>query len=227
MLIELTEIEARILGSLVEKALTTPEQYPLSYNALVHACNQKTSRDPVMQLDETAAGKGLHGLTQKGLAERCHEPGSRVPRFRHRIEVLLQSEDPKRIGAVCVLLLRGPQTPGEIKSRSERLCSFTSTAEVEALLQDLAAKADGPLVVKLPRQPGQKESRYRHLFCPMAPESRCHTLLDRAPEAAASAPSAAVKADPPGDRLAALEKRVAALEEAERRRRPLSDRPAS
>ncbi|MBI5625462.1 MAG: YceH family protein [Elusimicrobia bacterium] len=207
MLIELTEIEARVLGSLVEKALTTPEQYPLSYNALLNACNQKTSRDPVMQLDETVLGKGLHGLLQKGLAERCQEPGSRVPRFGHRIHVLLQSEDPKQIGAMTILLLRGPQTPGEIKNRSERLCSFASTVEVDAMLQEFAARSDGALVSKLPRQPGQKEARYRHLFCPASPEHAA------APSPAGPAALAGpAKAEPSSDRLAALEKRVEALE---------------
>ncbi|MFA6317023.1 MAG: YceH family protein [Elusimicrobiota bacterium] len=199
MIIELTEIEARILGSLVEKGLTTPEQYPLSYNALLNACNQKTSRDPVMQLDEDAMGKGLHSLLQKGLAERCQEPGSRVPRFRHRIHVLLQSEDPKQIGAMTILLLRGPQTPGEIKNRSERLCAFTSTVEVDSVLQEFATRADGALVVKLPRQPGQKEARYRHLFCPASPE-----------HAAPVSPEG--QAAPALDRLSALEARVGALE---------------
>jgi uncharacterized protein len=200
MIPQLTEIEARVLGCLVEKSLTTPELYPLTMNSLVNACNQKTSRDPVMTLDEETAGKGLFSLLHQNFAERVTEPGSRVPKFRHKIENLLGGSDPKLVGAVCVLLLRGPQTPGEIKGRTDRLCKFESTAEVEALLQDLASRADGPMVAKLARQPGQKETRYRHLFSGAAPEH------------APAAPDAAPAAPAEGDRLAALEKRVAALE---------------
>jgi uncharacterized protein YceH (UPF0502 family) len=199
MPMQLSEIEARVLGSLVEKSLTTPDQYPLSLNALVNACNQKTSRDPVMSLDEAAVGQGLHSLLEKSLAGRLHEPGSRVPKFMHHVEFLLSGADAKAIAAVCVLLLRGAQTPGEIKTRTDRLCEFASTAEVEALLQDLSAREE-PWVAKLPRQPGQKELRYRHLFSG-----------DPAPAAAAPAPVAA-QAPVPADRLALLEKRVEALE---------------
>src|SRR5262245_42694179 len=124
---QLTDVEARILGSLVEKSLTTPEQYPLTLNALVNACTQKPSREPVMELDEAAVGQGLHTLLDKGLAGRG--TGSRVPRFTHNIGALIDGADPKVIGAVCVLLLRGAQTPGEIKNRTDRLCVFESTGE--------------------------------------------------------------------------------------------------
>lgn len=195
MPIQLNDVEARVLGSLVEKSLTTPDLYPLTYNSIIAACNQKTSREPVMELDHDAAGAGLHSLLEKNLAERVNEAGARVPKFRHRIEDLVGGFDPKVVGVVCVLLLRGPQTPGELKSRTERLCKFESTAEVESLLQDLAARPE-PLVAKLPRQPGQKETRYRHLFSGEAP--------------APAASQAAVAVQP--DRLAELEKRVAALE---------------
>jgi hypothetical protein len=198
MVLTLNDVEARILGALVEKSLTTPDLYPLSLNGLVNACNQKTSRDPVMNLDEAAAGQGLHSLLEKSLAGRIHEPGSRVPKFLHHIEMLLTGADAKTIATICVLLLRGPQTPGELKTRTDRLCEFTSSAEVDSLLQDLAARPE-PWVAKLPRQPGQKEVRYRHLF-------------SGAPAEAAAAPAEAVPVPVQADRLSALEKRVEALE---------------
>lgn len=201
MLLQLNEIEARVLGSLVEKSLTTPDLYPLSLNSLVNACNQKSSRDPVMSLDEAAVGKGLFTLLDRGLAQRFHEPGSRVPKFLHCIGTLLAGADAKQIGTICVLLLRGPQTAGEVKTRTDRLCDFTSSAEVESLLQDLAAKPE-PWVAKIPRQPGQKEGRYQHLFSGVIAHS-VHVISRPAPAAAIS---------PASDRLAQLEKRVEALE---------------
>lgn len=198
MPIQLNDVEARILGSLVEKSLATPENYPLSLNALINACNQKTSREPVTALDEAAVGRGLHALLEKGLAERRFEPGSRVPKFLHHVEALLPLADVKQVATLCVLLLRGPQTAGEIKARTDRLCKLESTAEAEALLQDLAARADGPFAVKLPKQPGQKEARYQHLFS----------------GAPAPAASPADSAPAPADRLALLEKRIETLEAA-------------
>lgn len=199
MPITLNEVEARVLGCLVEKSLTTPELYPLTLNSIVSACNQKTSRDPVMNLDDKAVGQGLFTLMDKGLAERCHEPGDRVPKFRHHVEVLLGGQDPKEIGAICVLLLRGPQTPGEIKTRGERLCRFESTAEVESVLQTLSARDGGPFVARMERLPGQKEARYRHLFA--GAEAPATAPRDCAPQPA-----------PADDRVARLEKRVEALE---------------
>jgi len=199
----LDEIEARVLGCLIEKSVTTPELYPLTLNALVNACNQKSSREPVMTLDYGAAQRGLDSLIAKGYAARRYEPGGRAEKFGHRAEVLLGTEDAKTIGLICVLLLRGAQTVGELKTRTERLCSFADIAEVDALLQQLTARADGPIVERLPRQPGQKEARWRHLFTPVSAAAE-------APAAAASQPAAAA----PGleQRLAALEERVAALE---------------
>lgn len=198
---ELNEIEARVLGSLVEKSLTTPDLYPLTLNSLVLACSQKTSRDPVMTLEEAAVGSGLHTLIEKSLAGRLHEPGGRVPKFMHHIEMLLSGADDKTVAVICVLLLRGPQTPGELKTRTDRLCRFASAAEVESLLQDLAARPE-PWVARLPRQAGQKEVRYRHLF-------------SGAPAPSATpvpAAAAAAVAPVPDDRLTLLEKRVEALE---------------
>jgi len=203
MLTELTPVEARVLGSLVEKSLTTREQYPLTFNALLNACNQKTSREPVMELDTDAMGKAVQTLIDKNLAERVQAPGDRVPKFRHNIVNLVNSGDAKITGIITVLLLRGPQTPGEIKGRTDRLCEFTGTAEVEGLMQELCARPENAFVARQPRQPGQKESRYYHLFSGAAPAAQ-----------AASAAQTASPAPAPGqpDRLALLEKRVEALE---------------
>ncbi|OIO04184.1 MAG: hypothetical protein AUJ51_02285 [Elusimicrobia bacterium CG1_02_56_21] len=197
MLTELNIIEARVLGSLVEKSLTTREQYPLTFNSLLNACNQKTSREPVMELDTDAMGKAVQSLMEKGLIDRLQAPGDRVPKFRHNIDRLLNSADPKLIGAITVLLLRGPQTPGEIKGRTDRLCEFNGTAEVEGLLQELCARAEDPFVARLPRQSGQKEARYQHLFSGAVPAAQ------------AGMPAAASAGV---DRLAGLEKRLEALE---------------
>ncbi len=197
MLTELTPIEARVLGSLVEKSLTTREQYPLTFNAILNACNQKTSREPVMDLDTDALGRAVQTLIEKSLVERLQAPGGRVPKFRHNIDRLLNSADAKLIGVITVLLLRGPQTPGEIKVRTDRLCEFTGTAEVEGLLQELCARAEDPIVARLPRQAGQKETRYQHLFSGAAPAAEAETY--------AAVPDSS-------ESLARLEKRVEALE---------------
>jgi uncharacterized protein YceH (UPF0502 family) len=210
----LNDIEARILGSLVEKSLATPEQYPLSLKALTAACNQKTSREPVMELDEALVGKSLYPLIQRGLVEQRFELGSRVPKFSHQIHLLIKTQDPKVVGAACVLLLRGPQTPGEIKGRTERLCEFVSTAEAEALLQSLTT-AEDPLVTRLPRQPGQKESRYRHLFSgPAAGDTASAEPSRRAPAESTAPPHATAPSASGDERIARLEKRVDALEAA-------------
>jgi|CXWL01.1.fsa_nt_gi uncharacterized protein YceH (UPF0502 family) len=208
-MISLTDIEARVLGALVEKSLTTPESYPLTLNSLVLACNQKTSRDPVMNLEEGEAAQGLHTLIERSLAGRLHEPGSRVPKFIHHAEIMLEGADAKTIAAICVLLLRGAQTAGEIKTRTNRLCEFASVAEVESLLQSLAQRPE-PWIVKLPRQPGQKETRYRQLFSG-PPAEAAATAFTAAPVSQAAAPSVTA------DRLAALESRVKTLEEAVQR----------
>jgi hypothetical protein len=197
MIVELGEAQARVLGALIEKSLTTPDQYPLSLNSLILACNQKTSRDPVMNLDEATVGAALHFLLEKSLAGRLHEAGSRVPKFMHHVEMLLTGADDKTIAVLCVLLLRGAQTAGELKTRTDRMCEFAGAAEVESLLQDLALRPE-PWVVKLPRQPGQKEVRYRHLFSAGAAAPVAEPFPAPAPAAV--------------DRLALLERRVEALE---------------
>lgn len=215
MITELNPVEARVLGSLVEKSLTTREQYPLTFNALLNACNQKTSRDPVMELDTDAMGKAVQTLIDKGLVERVQAPGDRVPKFRHYISRLVNTDEPKLVGAITVLLLRGPQTPGEIKGRTDRLCEFTGTAEVEGLLQELCARAEDPLVARQVRQAGQKETRYYHLFYGAAP-------ADQGTAVAQPCTAAAVQPD----RLALLEKRVETLEALVKAHAELLSRPA-
>jgi len=206
MVLQLTDIEARVLGSLVEKSLTTPAQYPLSLNSLTLACNQKTSRDPVMDLDESTVARTLSTLQQKELAYTKSESNNRVPKFGHRIENLLQGGTSKEVGAICVLLLRGPQTPGEIKTRTDRLCEYESTAEVETILNDLASRSDGPYVARLARQPGQKEARFQHLFSgePAAPKET--------PKPASAFTAAKSSAPTLLERMAQLEARITALE---------------
>ena len=170
MITELNEIEARVLGALVEKSLTTPESYPLSLNSLVLACNQKTSRDPVMSLEESAVAQALHALIERSLAGRIHEPGSRVPKFIHHAEILLDGADAKTIATICVLLLRGPQTAGEIKTRTDRLCEFVSSAEVERSFRTCRC---GPSRGSSSSAPVRaKESRYRQLFSALSRKPR-------------------------------------------------------
>ncbi|MFT5369688.1 MAG: hypothetical protein ACI8V2_004666 [Candidatus Latescibacterota bacterium] len=160
---ELSHVEARIIGALMEKEKTTPANYPLSLNALTNACNQKSNRNPVMDIDETLIAGALDGLGfHRKLTKRLIAHDSRVPKYRHDLtEVFNLSPDEQ--AALCVLLLRGPQTFGEIRGRTERLHTFTSLEDVEQTLIKLAQRED-PLVKQLPRQPGRKEARYAHLL---------------------------------------------------------------
>jgi uncharacterized protein YceH (UPF0502 family) len=165
--IHLTPCEARVIGCLLEKQRTTPEQYPLSLNALVNACNQKSSREPVLNLDEAAVQDTLDALMKKHYVTDKSGFGTRVTRYQHRFcntEFGTLKFSDQEIGVVCVLLLRGPQTPGELRTRTERLCKFHDVGEVEATLEQLVQRDDGPFVMKLPREPGKRESRFAHLF---------------------------------------------------------------
>ena len=159
----LTPVEARVLGALVEKDVTTPEYYPLSLNALVNACNQKSNRDPVMTLDEGQVRDALSGLQEQRLAGPAAGADSRVTKYEHRLQEVFNF-DRRETAVVCVLLLRGPQTPGELRGRSERLYRFETLDDVEAALHKLTERQP-PLVKMLPRQPGTKESRWAHLLC--------------------------------------------------------------
>jgi uncharacterized protein len=161
MALQLSEVELRVLGALVEKETTTPEYYPLSLNALVNACNQKSNRDPVMALDEEAVRQALRSLSDQALV-RSAGGDSRVPKFEHRLNELYNFHR-HEIAVLCVLLLRGPQTPGELRTRAERMYAFEDLEAVHSALH-LLMRRDPPLVKILPRQPGTKESRYMHLF---------------------------------------------------------------
>lgn len=206
----LDSIQVRVLGSLIEKEIATPENYPLSLNALLNACNQKSSRDPVLELTEDEVRQALHSLEDLDLVSVAHD--SRVPKYEHRIRTVLNLRRDET-AVLCLLFLRGPQTSGELRGRSERLYTFDDLSSVQSTLDRLASRepadatatnaaqpnATGPLVVLLPRQPGSREARYAH-------------LLAGAPEIAA--PTRQVPqthADP--DRIAQLEASLARLAE--------------
>ena len=158
----LTAAQARVLGALVEKEATTPDYYPLSLNALINACNQRSNREPVMDLDEEAVRLALHGLGDKGLAGRARGADGRVTKYEHWLGEAFNFSRAES-ALVCVLLLRGPQTPGELRGRTERLHRFDELTDVVAGLQKLMER-EPPLAAVLPRQPGTKESRYAHLL---------------------------------------------------------------
>jgi uncharacterized protein YceH (UPF0502 family) len=198
----LNEVETRVLGSLVEKDVTTPDYYPLSLNALVNACNQKNNRDPVMNLDEDTARQALDTLQQKRLAGPTSSADSRVTKYEHRLQEAFNFTRGET-AILCVLLLRGPQTPGELRGRTERMHRFEDLTEVQSSLQRLMQR-DPPLARVLPRQPGTKESRYKHL---LSGDEEDLTDVARAPTPA-SVPSQS--AEP--DRISRLEDEVANLQ---------------
>jgi uncharacterized protein len=167
MKVELNALEARIIGCLIEKQITTPDQYPLSLNALVNACNQKSNREPVVALDESTVQRTVDELTRKHLLLEKSGFGGRVAKYRHcfcNTEFGTLKFDSQELAIVCELLLRGPQTPGELRSRASRMASFTDVSEVEAILERLSKRDAGPYVTRLAREPGRRESRYAHLF---------------------------------------------------------------
>jgi uncharacterized protein len=186
--------EARVLGALVEKAFTTPEAYPLTVNAIVAACNQRSNRDPVVDYDTEAVERALRGLDDRDLARLTRASGGRTVRYVHRCQSTLEIDD-EQTALIAVLLLRGSQTPGELRTRTDRYVHFDDVASVEERLLDLMGRTV-PLVERLERAPGQKESRYRCL------------LLE------SSAPGPAGDLDPDPDRLDDLERRVARIEAA-------------
>ena len=200
--IVLNEVEARVLGSLVEKDITTPDYYPLSLNALVNACNQKNNRDPVMTLHEDAVRQALDTLQAKRLAGPISSADSRVTKYEHRLQEVFNFTRGET-AILCVLLLRGPQTPGELRGRTERMHRFEDLTEVQSSLQRLMQR-DPALARVLPRQPGTKESRYKHLLSGDVEEaSTADTSVARPPSVPRDA------AD--GDRMARLEDEVASL----------------
>src|ERR1700675_4497814 len=163
----LSDVEVRVLGALIEKDITTPDYYPLSLNALVNACNQKNNRDPVMTLEEDSVSHALGTLQEKRLAGPDSGADSRVTKYEHRLQEVFNF-DRREIAILCVLLLRGPQTPGELRSRTERMFRFEALDDIVSTL-DRLGRRQPPLAAILPRQPGTKESRYLQLFSGDAP----------------------------------------------------------
>jgi uncharacterized protein len=200
----LTEIETRVLGSLIEKDITTPDYYPLSLNALVNACNQKNNRDPVMTLNEETVRHALTTLQERRMAGPASGADSRVTKFEHRLQEVFNF-DRREIAVVCVLLLRGPQTPGELRSRTDRMYHFEALDDIVSTLDRLAQR-EPPLAQVLPRQPGTKESRYAHLFFGEPPVSDVEsTSMARALSPANAGPNSV------SDRLVILEEEVVRL----------------
>jgi len=196
------EIEIRVAGCLVEKQRTTPDVYPLSVNALRLACNQSTNRDPVVDYDEETVVEALRRLALRGWTRLASGAGSRARKYRHLLDEALDVEGPE-ISLLAILMLRGAQTPGQLKQRSERLYDFESLPAVHETLERLVERG---LVARHPRRPGQKEERYEHLLgSAAAPGDLAAT------EGGADEPAAAVNGPPPADRLERIEREVAEL----------------
>ena len=199
--VQLNEIEIRVLGSLIEKQITTPEYYPLTLNALTAACNQKNNRNPVTTFTEAEVERGLDSLREKNLAYVFHGSTSRVPKFKHVAPEILHL-NPAELAVMCVLMLSGPHTVGEIRTRGSRLHEFNGLEEVEETLHALSTREDEPLVVKLPRQPGQKDARYVHLLAGTAEFAETDQVAAAETSAGRSSQS---------DRVAKLEEEVQSL----------------
>lgn len=201
MPLHLSENEVRVLGSLIEKQITTPEYYPLTLNSLTAACNQKNNRNPVTSLTESEVDDALYTLRDKNLAYVFHGSTSRVPKYKHVAPEVLQLKPPE-LAAMCVLMLSGPQTVGEIRTRGSRLYEFSGLDEVEETLRSLSARDTDTLVMKLPRQPGQKEARFAHL---LSGEPEVEAIAE------ASTTSRAERRPNDADRVAKLEEQLQAL----------------
>jgi uncharacterized protein YceH (UPF0502 family) len=214
LVVDLTAAEIRVLGCLLEKQRTTPEAYPLSLNALRLACNQSTNRDPVVDYDEATIRDALHRLSRRRWARLASGPGSRAPKYRHLLDEALGLPQDE-VAVLCVLMLRGAQTPGELKQRTERLHPLADLGAVQATLERLI---DRDLAVRLERRPGQKEERYAHLLGEDAPEPTAAPVaaaasIDATASPASAAPFAEAAAAPPRDdpRIDRLEAELAAL----------------
>jgi uncharacterized protein YceH (UPF0502 family) len=209
---QLDSIQLRVLGSLIEKEIATPESYPLSLNALVNACNQRSSRDPVLDLTEEEVRQAVHSLEDLALVTPVRD--ARVPKYEHRIRTVLNLRRDET-AVLCLLMLRGPQTPGELRSRADRLYSFDDLAAVQSTLERLATRAPDeaggettvPLTTMLPRQPGSREARYAHLLGdPASVASAQHSM--QAGEAKFGEPTTSSETN---QRLARMETEIAAL----------------
>lgn len=199
----LTDIETRVLGSLVEKQVTTPEYYPLTLNSLTLACNQKNNRNPVTAFTETEVAQALESLREKNLTYVFHGSTSRVPKYKHVMPEVMHLSRPQ-LALMCVLMLRGPQTVGELRGNASRLHEFSGIEEVEANVNSLVSHEPEPLIVCLPRQPGQKEARFAHLLSGTPSEE----IISEAPAARVGSPRKGDK-----ERIENLEREVAALTE--------------
>ena len=211
---ELDPQEARLIGCLIEKQITTPDQYPLSLNALTSACNRKSNRDPVMALEEAGVQRIVDRLARKHLLFEKSGFGSRVPKYQQcfcNTEFAGLKFTPQETAIVCELLLRGPQTSGELRGRAARMVPIADVTEVEAALEALANHAGGALVTRLPREPGRRESRYAHLFGDAASRAALQSAAASADEPAGEVSAAAPAGDATERRLAALEAEVRAL----------------
>jgi uncharacterized protein len=210
MNIRLSAIEARIIGSLIEKQITTPDQYPLSLNALVNACNQKSNREPLMQLDEATVKFAVDSLGRRHLVVEKSGFGSRVPKYQ---QIFCNTEfgslkfTPQETAIVCELLLRGPQTPGELRARVPRMAELPDPGVIEALLEALTKRPEGALVQQLPRESGRRDSRWANLFEEL-PEVQA--AAEPAPASQSVAPPRAAAGELEA-RVASLEREVAAL----------------
>jgi uncharacterized protein YceH (UPF0502 family) len=200
----LNPVEVRVLGSLIEKQITTPEYYPLSLNALTNACNQKSNRDPVVSFDEDTVLDAMDGLREKKLGWVIKKADSRVLKYGHIFPEAFHLSPPE-VAVMCVLMLRGPCTPGEIRASSGRLFNFDGLPQVEEALQTLIQNDQGPLIVKLPRQAGHKEARYAHLIAGEVEIEESEPAMDRG--------AAALTARPANDRIVRLEEQVEALKQ--------------
>ncbi len=193
---DLTDIELRVLGALIEKEMTTPDAYPLTLNSLLAACNQRTNRDPVVDYGDAVVIDAINSLRDRALCRLTHSPGQRAVKYKHALGSALEIGS-EALGVLAVLMLRGPQTPGELRSRTSRYHEFSSPAAVEATLDDLARR-DPALVLRLDRRPGEKEHRWRHLL-----GAEAHQTVPTSPENTAASPLE--------ERVAALEREVARL----------------
>lgn len=212
MNIRLSAIEARIIGALIEKQITTPDQYPLSLNALVNACNQKSNREPLMQLDEATVKQAVDGLARRHFVVEKSGFGSRVPKYQ---QIFCNTEfgslkfTPQETAIVCELLLRGPQTPGELRARVPRMAPLPDPSVIESLLEGLTRRPEGPIVQQLPRETGRRDHRWAQLFEELpAIRAAAESPLSPEPE-----PKAARLSSEPSltERVATLEAEVAAL----------------
>jgi uncharacterized protein YceH (UPF0502 family) len=210
MPIKMSATEIRVLGALMEKQMTTPEYYPLTLSALMAACNQKSNRDPVMQLDRRDIMQALDALREKHFAWEVAAAGARVPKYRHDVGAVWPLAEGER-AVLCGLLLRGPQTAGELRARTGRMHPFGSLEEVETTLRGLASRGEEPLVRRLAREPGRRECRYTHLL--EDAQAARPTSEPEPPEPVSGPPAAADEPPLPESRLAALEEEVARLRE--------------